>query len=206
MFHGCVRESLAAANSVARIGTQDTRAWERPLRYVADDNQGNVGVVEFRGEGAIAAISARAPTGPLVPERGFELSPFGPSDALSRLAELPLLREGSGVSSVFWTVGPTIVGPEGYEGIGKCAAELFRRELLSDADWQQEAIAHYDLTAEVARLACAVAGRAVVGAPILELREAELRVLLPQGSDHQGEAFELLTSDGLFAIHHGGDE
>jgi hypothetical protein len=64
VFHGCVREALAAAYSVARIGLQETRAWETPLSYVADDNQGNVGVIEFRHDGAVAAVSARAPERP----------------------------------------------------------------------------------------------------------------------------------------------
>jgi hypothetical protein len=50
LFRGAVRESLAAANSVARIGLQETRAWERPIQYVVDDNEGNAGVVEFNAD------------------------------------------------------------------------------------------------------------------------------------------------------------
>ena len=58
LFRGSVRESLAHASSVARIGTQETRAWERPIRYVADNNEGYVGVVEFGPRGACRGVHA----------------------------------------------------------------------------------------------------------------------------------------------------
>ncbi len=62
LFHGAVRDSLANASSLAESGPEDTRAWERPLDYVASDNQGNVGVAEFFADGAIAAMIARSPS------------------------------------------------------------------------------------------------------------------------------------------------
>ena len=109
LFHGSVRQSLGAVSSVARIGTQGTNAWEKPVAYVADDNQGNVGVVEFRVDGAVGAVIARTAKRRFDRVRAVELAPPAVRDALVRVCDLPLLQEGPGVptsvSAVFWTVG-----------------------------------------------------------------------------------------------------
>lgn len=199
LFHGAARESLAAVHSVARIGTQDTRAWERPMRYVADDNQGNVGVVEFLHDGVVGAISARAPKRLFEPAGAIDLAPSGLREALGRVCELPLLQEGLGVSAAFWTVGDFLqtLGTWGESG-----TELFRRELLPGKIWEVEALAYYKLVPEVAHLAIAIASRAVVHAPLATLSEGELIQLIPKGSRYEREAIELLLSDGLFEVAH----
>jgi hypothetical protein len=194
LFHGAVREALAASNSVARIGTQDTHAWERPIRYISDDNQGNVAVVEFQPYGAVGAMSARDPGRPFDWGRAVALAPAGAKEELVHVCQLPLL--GDRISALFWTVGEHIHWPERES----CAAtqELLRRELLADSAWEDEARAYYDLTLEVARLVVAAAARALVRIPMLRLSERELRLLVPRGSTHEREALDLLTSDGLF--------
>jgi hypothetical protein len=199
LFRGSVRESLAATNCVARIGIQETRAWEGPIRYVVDDNQGNVGVVEFRPDGAVGAISAHTPVRPFDRVRAVAVAPARWQVALEQICRLPLLSEGAGISAVLWTAGEFIQGPapESWVNVG---AELFRRELLADSVWEEEARAYYDLAPDVARLAIAIAARAVVRVPIVALPESELRLLVPKGSKHEEQALDLLTSDGLFEM------
>jgi hypothetical protein len=200
LFHGAIRESLAAVNSVARIGIQDTHAWESPIRYVADDNEGNVGIVEFQPDRAIGAVSARTPGRVLDQLRAIDRAPPEVRDSLLRLSELPLLQEGSGVTEIFWTVGESIQGPESWDEMCLHGLELFEHELLSDSEWELEGTAFYELTPDVARLVIAVAARAMVRAPMLHLSEHELKVLVPKNSKHESVARDLLLSDGLFQV------
>ena len=199
LFRGSVRESLAATNCVARIGIQETRAWEGPLRYVVDDNQGNVGVVEFRSDGAVGAISAHTPVRQFDGVRAVAVAPARWQVALEQICRLPLLSEGAAVSALFWTAGEFIqaLAPESWVNAG---VELFRRELLADSVWEEDARAYYDLAPDVARLAIAIAARAVVQVPIVALSESELRLLIPKGAEHEEQARDLLTSDGLFEM------
>ena len=202
LFHGCVRESIAAAYCVARIGTQETRAWERPLSYVADDNQGNVGVVEFTEDGAVAAVSARAPRRSFDLERSILSAPSERQRSLRRLCDLPVLDEGSGVSAIFWTVGDAIKLPEAWEAAYRSGLDLFRRELLSDADWSKEGAEYYGMNVETIQLPIDIARRTKVRVPLVELAEAEVQLLIPEGSEYAGEARDLLFQDGLFSTPH----
>lgn len=200
LFHGAVRESLAAVNSAAAIGIQDTHAWERPVRYVADDNQGNVGVVEFLPAGVVAAISARAPEAEIDCMRAVERAPVELRDKLLAVCALPLLQEGLGITAIFWSDGDRVMGPVNWDDLQRLGADLFRRELMPDTLWAHTGAAHYALSADVAHLAISAAARAVVDAPMLRLSEGELRLLVPRGSDYEDEALDLLLSEGLFVI------
>jgi hypothetical protein len=200
LFRGAVRESMAAAHSVAKIGTQDTRAWERPIRYVADDNDGNVGVIEFITDGAVAAISARAPGRLFDLSKAIATAPSALRGMLSNVCDLPLLQEGQGVSAVFWTAGAHVLGPEAWSEICLFGADLFRREFLPDSAWTTEGAVHYELAPDIARLAIAISNRATPRVPLVDLSEEELRRLIPNDSEYKSEALELLASDGLFGV------
>lgn len=202
LFHGCVRQSLGAVSSVARIGTQGTNAWERPFAYVADDNQGNVGVVEFRVDGAVGAVIAHTPKRRFDLARAIDLAPPTVRDALVRVCDLPLLQEGpgvpTGVSAVFWTIGEFIQSSESWRDT--CLSEVFEAELLGDSAWETEGTRYFGLAPGVANLIIAIARRAVVRAPMVTLSDRELRQLVPKASKHEDEALNLLTSEGLFEI------
>jgi len=49
LLHGCLRETLANAASAARIGRQETRDFDGPETYFADDNEGCVTCISFVG-------------------------------------------------------------------------------------------------------------------------------------------------------------
>jgi hypothetical protein len=206
LFHGAMRQSLAAVYSVARIGTQGTNAWERPIRYVADDNQGNVGVVEFWVDGAVGAVVAHTPKGRFDRARAIDLAPPTVRDALIRVCDLPLLQsllqEGPGVPTgvwaAFWTVGEFIQSSESWGDT--CLSEVFETELLADSAWETEGTRYFGLAPGVANLIIAIARRAVVRAPMVTLSDRELRELVPKASKHEDEALNLLTSEGLFEI------
>ena len=179
---------------------QETRAWERPICYVADDNQGNVGIVEFRTDGAIGAMSARAPSRVLDRQRAIGLAPLGLRDSLALISDLPLLQEGFGVSELFWSVGESMDGPESWGDMRRNGAALFEREVLSDAEWQEVGVPYYDLDPDAARVVIDAAARALVSVPILQLSVQELTLLVPKGSKHERLAVDLLTSEGLLAV------
>ncbi|MEZ4306570.1 MAG: hypothetical protein R3F14_00770 [Polyangiaceae bacterium] len=163
---------MAAVHSVAELGTQDTRAWEAPLRYVADDNQGNVGVVEVREAGLVGAVSARTTVRPLECPRAARFAGADwQREALTSLCELPLLNEGAGVTAVFWTVNDLIEVPEAWEIAWESGLALFRRELLVDADWEVEGAEHYGLSSDLAQLAIGIARRAAIRIPLVEPSE-----------------------------------
>lgn len=197
LFTGCVRESLAAVYSVARIGLQETRAWEMPIRYVVDDNQGNVGVVEFGGGGAVGAVSARNVDRSFTPEDAILYAPLTQQEHLRRVCELPLLDEG--VSFMFWTAGLVIEAPKPWNLAYDTGMDLFRRELLSDGDWRVTSAEYYALSSETAWRLIDIAHRARVQAPMLELTESELRMLVPNDSEYATMALELLFEDGIFS-------
>ncbi|HEY3256328.1 MAG TPA: hypothetical protein VGJ91_20355 [Polyangiaceae bacterium] len=199
LFRGSIRESLAHASSVSRIGTQETRAWERPIRYIADNNEGYVGVVEFGPEGAIGAMNSRDVQF-FDRERAIAAAPLGARDALLRLCDLPLLQERQGVSMVFWSVGESILGPARWHDLCSHGAQVFERELLSDSAWEAEAVSHFELTPEVTRLAIAIAARATIQVPLVHLSNRELNTLIDPGCNYRDEAFDLLFSDGLFVV------
>ena len=199
LFRGAVRESLAATNSVARIGTQDTHAWEKPIRYVVDDNQGNVAVVEFQPNGVIGALSVHSSVR-LDRLAAFALVPHGARDRLAALCDLPLLREGQGVSAIMWSDGEHLQGPERWHYMGRTGMDLLRRELMTDLLWANEGPSHYAITPEVAELAVSAAARAKVSTPILRLTDNECGLLVPKGSAHEEEAIDLLFSDGIFEV------
>ena len=202
LFYGSLRQSLAAVSAVARIGTQGTNAWERPLRYVTDDNQGNVGVVEFRVDGAIGAIIARASKRQFDLAGTLDLAPPTVREALLKVCDLPLLQEGpgvpTGVSEAFWTVGEFMQSSESWDDT--CLSEVFEAELLSESAWETEGTRYFGLAPGVASLVIAIARRAVVRAPIVTLSDRELRQLVPKAAKHEDEALSLLTSEGLFEI------
>jgi hypothetical protein len=211
LFHGCVREALAAVNSTARIGIQDTNAWQRPIGYVSDDGQvpisyvsddncGNVGIIEFLENGIVAAVNAKERSR-IFDQRAIHLAPLPRyQDALKKLCDLPPLNEFAGVSAVFWSIGEFLDGPENWEDILQAGADLFEREFLPDSIWKIKGALHSDLTPDVARLAIAIAGRATVSVPLVHLTENELRLLVPKGSNHEREALDLLVYDGMFGI------
>lgn len=64
LFRGAARETLAAAYSIARIGRQDTRAWDRPDRYIVDNGEGDSALIQFRADACVGAVSCHAPSRP----------------------------------------------------------------------------------------------------------------------------------------------
>jgi hypothetical protein len=200
LFYGAVRESLAAAHSTAEDGVQDTHAWETPIRYVADDNQGNVGIIAFTADGAVAAISSRAPRRRFDYAQAIEAAPSDLKSAVATLCDLPRLSEGPGVTAVFWTAGEFIHGPEAWHSIYQFGAELFRRELLPNWAWETEGATHYSHTTPIAHLAITASSRARIRVPLLILSEKEFRQLIPHRSPYEREATDLLLSDQLFEI------
>ncbi len=216
LFHGCMREALAAVNAIAKMGIQGTNAWQKPIWYVSDDNQGiawqkpiwyvsddtcgNVGIIEFSENGIFAAVNAKERDRNFDWALAIKLAPPLQQDALRKLCELPPLNEFYGVSAVFWSVGEFLDGPGNWEDILRSGAELFERELLPDSLWVTKGAFHSDLTPELARLAIAIAGRATIRVPLVQLSEDELRQLVPKGSNHEREAFELLVGDGLLVV------
>jgi hypothetical protein len=200
LFHGAVRESLATVHSVAKIGIQDTRAWERPLCYVVDNNEGDAGLMEFSVQGAVAAISCHDPHRRFDSTRAIECAPISLRNALRGLCDAPLLRSGSGVTAVFWTEGELVQGPEPWFRIYQFGGELFRSELLPNLTWRTDGAVRYDLTPELTDLVIAIANRATIRTPVVHVTERESGALIPSGSRYAAEARALLLSDGIFEI------
>lgn len=59
---------------------------------------------------------------------------------------------------------------------------------------------YFGLTDEGPFLATSIAGRAAIQMPLVEITESELRLLISKDSEYEGEALDLLVSDGLFAL------
>lgn len=201
LFHGCVRESLAAAHYASAKGREGTNAWETPIRYIMADGCGSWGVVEFRVDGAVGAVIAHSATKPFDRARAIDLAPPIMRDDLIRILDLPLLQGGPGVASTtaaFWTVGEFLHSSESYPDT--CLSDVFELELLAESDWEIEGTRYFDLAPGVANFIIAIATRAVVRAPIVTLSDRELGQLVPKGSKHEEEALDLLTSDGLIEL------
>lgn len=198
LFRGAVRESLACAASVSRIGVQETRAWEAHLRYVADDNQGNVGVVNFSSNGACIAVCTRESMPNFNLDHALQLAPDGARESLVELCSLPFLQsDPGGVSALFWSEGDRLCGPERAEAF-QAGLSLFRHELLSDEAWEPIGIEYFDISIATKNAAVAIAQRAAVERPIAVLSAQELELVVPKGARYEADAAGFFLSDGVF--------
>lgn len=200
LFRGAVREALATAHATARIGFGETHGWERPLDYVVDDNEGNVGIVRFLADGAVAAICHHESTRRFNSDAAVAAAHPHSRDALAQLCRLPLLNGPHPISAVFWTEGELLRGPEAWSQTYLHGAELFRREFLNDVEWMEEGAVHHGLPADAASLVEVVASRARADIPLLSMTEQELRTIVPPGSEFERDALSLLQSDGMFGL------
>lgn len=200
LFHGAVRESLANVSALAASGPEDTRAWEPALDYVASDNHGNVGVVEFGADGAIAAMIARSPSRTFDVESALVRAPLRWQADLRRLCGLPLLTTPHKVTGLFWTESELLAGPEDWQDRWWSGAELFEHELMDDDAWRDPGAAYYGLSADVVEVAITVARRADARRPLLRLTPSELEQLVPASSQHRKAAMDLLFAQGMFEL------
>ena len=200
LFHGAVRQSLAAINCVARIGIQQTNVWERPFSYLSDDNQGNVGLVSFATDGAVVVMSARAPEREFNVDGAVVEAPPRWQSELVRLSKLPLFQEGCGVSGLLWTVRDHLEAPQGRDDVKAAALDMFELELLDDATWSRAGARFFGMSPEMARYVVALASRAAIVPPILTLSALDVETLLGAKREHEVEALDLLHCHGLFAL------
>lgn len=198
LFRGAVREALAEAYSTAKVGCAETHAWEKPMDYVADDGEGNTGVVRFRLGGAVAAICDHESTRSFRPDEAIALAPPDLRVDLAAVCNLPLLNSTHPMSAVFWTRDGSLSGPEPWWQTYLAGARLFRRELLPPSSWVEEGSAHYGLPDSVASMVLRIAARAQLAVPLLALSAEELHALVPPGSPHEEEAIASLFDGQLF--------
>jgi hypothetical protein len=200
LFRGAVRESLACAASVSRIGVQETRAWEARLQYVADDNQGNVGIVNFSTNGACIAVCTRESMPDFDLDHALQKAPEGARECLVDLCDLPLLRsDPGGVSAVYWSERDRICGSDQLEAF-QAGLSLFQHELLSDEVWGPVAIEYFNISIATKDLAIAIAQRAVVERPIAVLSARELELIVPKGARYESDATDFFLSDRVFEV------
>jgi hypothetical protein len=201
LFHGAIREALADAHSVAMVGQQDTRAWDRRDCYIVDNNEGDTGAVRFLLGACIGAVSSHDPTRPFDHITAIVAAPSELQEDLSSLCMLPLFDFGGRprITAVFWSDGDSLCGPEPWHISYQYGGELFRRELLSDELWQEEAAEHYELIMAITTMIIGIAKRATPRQLIM-LTEEESTILFPKDSDYHNEAIEQLVNGNVFGL------
>jgi hypothetical protein len=200
-FRGVVRESLASANSLARIGRQSTSAWDAPNGYIVNDGEGGQAYVSFTACGCVAAANSCEFARDFDYEAAVAQAPDDLREALRTVCQLPFFQwEGRPqITAVFWGLPETLGGPEPWPTIYVSGAEVVRRELLSEESWRTESAAHNDLTESTVDVIVQIARRAVVTQPTT-LTKAELAQLVPPGSAHYEEAVEEILGGGAFRV------
>lgn len=203
LFLGALRESLAAVYSVAKIGRQDTRAWDQLDLYVVDDNEGNAAAVQFLSEGCVGAISNHDPSRDFNFAEAVAMAPLRLRQTLASLCRIPLFQDDGRprVTAVFWAESGRLRGPEPWWATYLFGAELLRRELLDEEDWKDEAMKHYDLDDATAFAITQITRRAHPLEPIVLTKE-EAALLSPHRSAYYDESFQQLLSGGRFTISH----
>lgn len=201
LFQGAVRESLGAAHSVALIGQQDTRAWDRPNRYIVDDNEGNAAVVQFLPGACVSAASSHDAARVLDPAKAIVTAPAGLQDALAPLLDLPLLEfdHCPRITAVFWSHDATLAGHEPWFRTYLFGGEIFRRELMSDDAWRAESFEHYGLNNSISMTITQIVRRALPREVVVLTKEEET-LLFPKDSKFRDEAIEQLVSGGVFMV------
>jgi hypothetical protein len=198
LLRGAVRESLAAAYSVATLGRQETRAWDQYYKYIIDDGEGSCGIVNFDPNGAVGALDNHEFTRNFDADNAVDLAPIGQQATLRSIVELPMFRhdERCSMTSVFWTEDGFLCGPEAWHKIYVFGGELLRRELMEDIEWQIEANEYYDLGETLANHIIQIMDRFVPLKSISLTRE-ELTALLPEDAPFRSEAWKQLFDRGV---------
>lgn len=199
LHDGAIRESLAEVYSIARIGRQGTRGWESVAYYTVDDNEGCVAVAKFLPGACVAAASSDDPTRSFDTAAAFALAPPNLRAELASLCALPIFEVAgaSTVTTIFWSDGGFLQGPEPWPTCYIFGGEIFQRELLDEEAWKTEASEHYGLEGFGAEAIVQMARRSSADRPGV-LSEQELRFLVPLDSKHRTEALDQLFSGGFF--------
>ncbi len=199
LLRGAVRESLAWAHSVSKIGIQDTRAWEAPLRYVADDNEGSVGILSFEGPGVVAAVHSKFCNDAYAWREDVLRAPKELRASLTKVCELPLLQEGVGVTAVFWAIDTagTAASPHTWDSTYRMGADVFENECLSDDEWVRTAREFYGLPDATAQVILQASNRAVAARPVVALTQSELHSIIPTDAAFRDDASKALFTDGI---------
>jgi hypothetical protein len=198
LLRGTVRESLAAAYSIATLGRQETRAWDECYTYVADDGEGNSGIVKFDPDGASGALNDHDFHRNFDVDGAVALAPVGQRGTLRSLVDLPIFQYNGRrtITSVFWTEGGLLCGPEAWFKIYIFGGELLRRELMDDREWQGEANEYYEISEALVDIIIRITGRLLPLNPIALTRE-ELSLLVPDDAPFRTEALEQLFGGGV---------
>lgn len=202
LLRGTVRESLAAVYLVARLGQQETRAWDQYFRYIIDDGEGNCGVLDFRATGVVGALYRHDSRRAFDIDGAVSLAPVGQQEMLRLLVELPIFRydERRTITSIFWTEGGLLCGPEPWHKVYLFGGDLLRRELMTDHEWRREAREEDNLDEALIDLIIQITERLVPLTPI-SLAGEELSVLIPENAPFRTEAFDQLLAGGVIVLN-----
>lgn len=194
LWFGSLRESLVAASYVAISGFGETRAWEGDA-YVLSDGCGSEGVIRFARDSCVAAVAYKDPWRSYDVDAAIRAMPEPVQRPMREVAALPLLTSGVGITALMFGEDGYLTSNEEWVTAYTFGAEIFRREMLTDEVWEDEAVEHYGLDVDVVRVASSLA-RLAIAVPH-ELRAAvgaSLSKFVPPSSPYLNEAVELVDA------------
>ena len=201
---GAVRETLANACSIARIGRNESRIWDTRDRYLVDNGEGERGAVRFIGDACVGAVWGKAPFRKIDYSSAASRAPHDLRGALLELCELPFFRfldEGQLISVVFWAEGGRIVGPERWSDTYIFGVELFEAE-LGDG-FGEDAEEFYSLSRKELDLIEEISHRGSVSHWPIPVLRSELATLIPPDAPHHEEACSEILDGGAFELRDG---
>lgn len=198
--YGAIRESLACAASTARIGFQETRAWDSLSDYILVDGLGSCGVVRFLWNGCVAALTSHNPWRQFDVVSAIAGAPDKHRATLKQVSHLPLLAESVrqlGISSIFWSDGEQIEGGEPWPTLYAYGGELLAREILDDASWLTEAPEYWALEPEAASVITTIARQRCDRSGLITVSKEDIERILPGGAPHRAVGVQMLSDLGV---------
>lgn len=194
LHHGAVREALANYAWTSQHGFEDTRSWESESQYIATDGEGNHAVIYFTVERAAVSVGFGHDSGqPALTPEVFGHAPSEIRASLARLSELAMFSFGEKqlYNSVFWSSGGRVRSYRSWPSEYTAGSDIFRRELLGDDAWLEEASEYYEHPDALLEKIVSLSKKAVVGAHVSATR-AELDKIVSPSAPHFGDLHSIV--------------
>lgn len=196
LVHGCLRETLANAASIARIGRQETRDFDGPNTYFADNNEGSLTCLTYVGRECIGLSFSKDPFRAYDYGAALQAMPESLLPHATNAAAQPIFcGQDQAFTAVFWSVDGTLASHEPWATVYAFMGDILELELSNDANWFELAEDHHELPPMCLRLILDVVSR-VEADGMLRVRAVEQSVLFPPSEPYSATAIEELVAGG----------
>ncbi|NVB39639.1 hypothetical protein G6O69_17485 [Pseudenhygromyxa sp. WMMC2535] len=203
VFQGAVRTALASLAFEVRYGAVESRRWDSPTLYLADDGCGNRGAIQFAGHDCIGVCFIKElPTIDIVSKlTNIPVSLRSEVESLADLQFFVSSQHSSRITSVFWSIeGKIDDSNPSKEDMVKTGDELFSFEFLSPALWKSRAAEGYELPQCTLDAIFDISTSTNKPGSLVRLSAENLEFIFPREFGDRKSALDNLLGGGAFSF------